>query len=304
MGIGELSALTAAALWAASSLFWSSFRLAAWEMNLCKSLLGAAMVLLHLMVVAHWYDLPVFHAEIRAWVLLGFSGLVGLAIGDTFFFRSLQILGPRRALMLATTSPIFVAALGWTLLGERLLSLTIVGILVAIFGVVIVLSDRKASLEQPNLMPGTLSSGIFTGTMASLCQAIGIVFSKWAMRGSDGEALCDPMEATFIRLLLSGIMILAVVLLRSKLVSMLTVIRSEKIFWRLMAGTALGTWLGIGASMIAISHTDAAVAQTLMATCPLFAIPILWIVKKQPATLIAICGTIISILGVGLVVYR
>jgi drug/metabolite transporter (DMT)-like permease len=304
IGIGEYAALTAAMLWTFSSMIWGSFRLSASQMNLLKNLLGAAMVLIHLTLVNSCAARPLFAAGWESWGWLGLSGLIGLAIGDTFFFRALQILGPRRALMLATTSPIFAVIAGWLLLGEQLYWLTVAGVLLAVFGVGVVLGDRRAQQESPGLLPGTMRAGIIAGGLAAVCQAVGAVFSKMAMQTPEGLERCDPLEATFIRLLLSGLMILVVTTAKREILALARTVIRDKLVGRLLLGTAMGTWMGIGLSMLAYSKADIGVAQTLMSTCPLFAIPVLWLTQGQKFSAKALLGTAIALAGIAMVVWK
>lgn len=304
IGIGEYAALTAAMLWTVSSMIWGSFRLSASQMNLLKNLLGAGMVFIHLILANSLAARPWFSAGWESWGWLGLSGLIGLAIGDTFFFRALQILGPRRALMLATTSPIFAVIAGWLFLGEHLYWLTVGGVLLAMLGVGVVLSDRKAHQESPGLLPGTLKAGIVTGVLAAICQAVGAVFSKMAMQSPEGLERCDPLEATLIRLLLSGLMILVVTTAKRELLTLAQTVIRDKLLGRLLIGTAMGTWMGIGLSMLAYSQSNIGVAQTLMSTCPLFAIPVLWLYHGQKFSVKALLGTSIALAGIALVVWK
>lgn len=302
MGIGEWAALTAALFWTFSSLFWSSIRLSAWNINFIKCLLGSFLVGSHLLVAAcYWNQFP-FEAPLKSWGLLGLSGLVGIVAGDTFYFRCLQVLGPRLALMVFTTSPIFSALFGWLWLQEAMLLVPVFGVLVTVAGVAIVVGNRKSANEGAGLMPGSFRTGITVGLLGSACNAIGSVFSKAAMV-ENGEHVCGFLEATWIRLVLSGMMIGCIVVAQRQVVPLWQKISQEKIWLRLWLGTALGTWLGIGASMLAFQKTNSiAVAQTLMSTCPLFAIPICWFFYKQTSTWLSIVGTLVAIYGIWLVV--
>lgn len=302
MGIGEWAALTAALLWTFSSMLWGRIHLSAININLWKNIIGTLLVATHLVVLATFANGTGLEASTRSWFWLGLSGLVGVVIGDTLYFRSLQILGPRLALMVATTGPIFSVVLGWLFLHEVLLTLAIAGIFITVGGVVVVVADRKAAREAPGLMPGRIRIGLAAGTGGAICQAIGGVFSKLGMRDSEGLEICNALEATFIRLLIAAIATVIIVVGQRKLAAIARQPINRGMLKYLIPATALGTWLGIWFSQIAYNYSDVAVAQTLLSTCPLFAIPIVWLVYQHRVSFLSIIGTIVALVGVALVV--
>ncbi len=119
MGTGEIASLLAAFLWAFASLFYTRTHLSAFSMNFGKNLIAATVLLTHLRIQTWMNDQSLFQAGLNSWKWLSLSGLIGIVIGDTFYFRSLQILGPRRCLMVSTTSPVFAALLSWGILANR-----------------------------------------------------------------------------------------------------------------------------------------------------------------------------------------
>ncbi|MDG1874352.1 MAG: DMT family transporter [Mariniblastus sp.] len=305
MGIGEWSALLAALLWTLSSMIWGRIRLSAITINLAKNIIGVVLILAHLALFASFTDREMFQAPWSSWGTLGLSGLIGIVIGDTMYFRSLQILGPRRALMMATTSPLFAAALAFAFLGEELPFFAVLGICLAVCGVIVVVADRKANKEAPGLLPGSLRRGVALGIIGSICQAIGGVFSKKGLVGAEGENLCDPIEATFIRLLFAALATMLVMSVGRKLVKELRITFSWEMLRLLIPATAVGTWLGIWLSQVGYQRAhNVAIAQTLMSTCPLFAIPIVWVLHKHRVTALSVIGTIVAVLGIFLTVYE
>lgn len=302
MGIGEWAALSAALMWTVSTLIWGRIPLTAMALNLSKNILAVAMILIHVLVLAVVYGRPIFQAPAESWIWLGLSGLIGVAIGDTLYFRSIQILGPRRALMMATTSPLFAVVLGTLLLGEDLKFMAVSGIVITVAGVIVVVADRKAGKESPGLKPGRVSLGVAAGVLAAVFQAIGAVFSKKGMVSPEGLELCDPIEATLIRLFISAIGVVVIVSAQKKLREYVGQARKWDMLRLLIPATALGTWLGIWMSQIAFRYSDIAIAQTLLATCPLFAIPMVWLVHKHRVTMLSIVGTIVAVVGIALTV--
>ncbi len=188
------------------------------------------------------------------------------------------------------------------MLGEFLTSWAIAGIGMTIGGVFVVVADRRAQQESPGLMPGRIRIGVLTGIGGTISQAIGGVFSKLGMRNGEGLEICDPAETTLIRLLVSAVVSIAIVRYRNELRAIGKKALEPATIRLLIPATALGTWLGIWMSQVAYNHTIVAVAQTLLATCPIFAIPIVWMVDKHKVTYYSVIGTLIAVLGIALVV--
>lgn len=299
MEFGEIAALVAALLWTISSMLWGQIGISAFVLNACKNVIGCLFILIHIAVIGIFAGSVSFTTSPVAWGWLSLSGLIGIVIGDTFYFRSLQILGPRRALLIACGSPLFATVLQFLFLSEPLGGTIVLGIVLTVFGVGTVISDRRADVESPGLLPGTFKAGIILGVLSSICQAVGGLFSTLGMRDD-----CGALEATMIRLLFAGVATVFILLSQKETRKSLgKAFRYEYLKW-IVPATAIGTWLGIWCSQLAYKGADLAVAQTLMSTCPLFAIPIVWMVFGHKATRIAIVGTTIAVFGVWLTVQK
>ena len=297
MGIGEWAALGAAFFWTVSSLLWSKINLTALGLNFSKNAVGSTILLIHLTLFALITGQAVVRADSTAWGWLAMSALIGIVLGDTCYFRCIQILGARQALMLATTAPLFAAALGWRYLQESITLWMILGISLTVTGLITVVAGRKRAIESPGLLPGSRYLGVLFGILAAVCQAVGAVFSKIGM-----EKGCDALEATFIRLFVSLIVTLVIVLGQGRLHVIAGRVCKADVLKFLVPATAVGTWLGIWCSQVSFKMTDVSVATTLQATSPLFAIPILYFFLGLRTTLSAFLGTVLAIVGVYLVV--
>jgi len=292
MGIGELAAITAAACWASSSIIYGRARLSASTINLAKNLLGSILVFGHLCILSSYNDVSLLQFSGLAWVYLILSGLIGIAIGDTCYFRSLQILGPRRSLVVATTAPIFGAILGFMILGETISPIAMLGIAVTIIGISLVVLDKRARSESPGHFPGSEWAGVGLGIVAAVCQATGGAISKLGMQ----EA--SPLEATFVRLLAATLFGFMYFRATGLLVPTLKALRDRKNLMMLIPASALGTWMGIWCSQIGYKHTTVAIATMLTSTSPLIAIPLVRIFDKHKISARAIWGTIIALIGI------
>ncbi len=296
MGYGELMAMGAAACWALSSVIYARARLSAWTINFAKNVLGAILVFLNLWLL--WLitgqGFLVFSGQ--AWFYLVVSGLIGIALGDTCYFRSLQILGPRRSLVVATTAPIFGAAFGWLWLDEWLSLNSMFGIGIAIVGIGMVVVEKRARVEAPDLFPGRERTGILLGLIAAMCQAAGGAISKLGMRE------CSALEATFVRLLAAVVVALIIFGGTRRLKSTCQDILKPDNFKKLLPAAALGTWLGIWFSQIGFKYADVAIATMLMSTSPLFAIPLVRMFDGHSISLRAVIWTAVAIFGITIAV--
>jgi drug/metabolite transporter (DMT)-like permease len=296
MQTSELAALVAALLWTFSAMLWGDIKLSALALNACKNCLGLLFLLLHWSVMATSMGNFDFTTSIPAWGWIGLSGIAGLVIGDTLYFRSLQILGARRSFIVACFSPLFATLLGYQFLDQQLGWTVILGISLTMAGIIAVVSDRRGHTEAPGLVPGTFSAGLLCGIGGAFCQAAGGLFSSLGMQ------TCTPLEATVIRLLIAAVITSMILLAQSKHRKSFQSLFRAQDAKKLLAATALGTWLGIWMCQIAYNGDNLAIAQTLLSTCPLFAIPVVWIIHGHKATWLAIFSTLVALLGIWLTV--
>jgi drug/metabolite transporter (DMT)-like permease len=296
MGIGEIAGLSAAMLWAFSSLLYAETKLTAWGMNFSKIAIAVVILFVQIVMLAVWNETAVLTATRADWKWLGLSGLIGLTIGDTFYFRSLQILGARRCLIVTTTAPVFAALLGWLWLGEVLIWLSVVGIAMTLAGIMWVILDGDGKNEEPGYYPGSQRVGIAYGVASSLCQAVGLATSKVGME------TIGPLEGTFIRMFLGGLFALCVVAGKRQLTATISQVARAEVLRKFLPAVVCGTWLGVWFSQIAAKETEVGIAQTLLATCPLFAIPMVRMKYGTKITPAAVVGSIVAVVGICLIV--
>ncbi|MEY2975969.1 MAG: hypothetical protein RLZZ435_106 [Cyanobacteriota bacterium] len=300
--IGEVAALTAAGLWALASVIygWLGQQISALALNVLKGCAAIAMLLLTIALTETNFSLNA-GIPLAAILPLSLSGVVGIGIGDTAFFKVLNTLGPRRALLLETLAPPLTALLGLFFLQEYLSLQAWLGILITIAGVAWVLSERTASLSYA-FNPDLLKQGLAWAFVAEICQATGILLSRSVFLEMEISPLWSSLvrisAGTFTALLLFGFQRRGV-----KLDPLQTVQQIQKRFTpRLLVGILLGafggTFLGIWLQQTAVKYTLAGIAQTLSATSPLFAIPIA-VVCGEAVSLRSILGAIVSIIGIG-----
>ena len=274
MLMGELAALGGAFLWAVASVIYTRVGRAVGpaEMNLLKNVVALAMLGLTLLFVGQ--ALP--DAAGPAVALLLLSGVVGIGLGDTAYFETLNAVGPRRALLLETLAPPLAALLALVFLGERLHPGAWLGIAVTVVGVTWVITEGTppagsgAGREAAAVAGERLRRGLLFGLLAALAQAGGAVLSRAAFLEADVSSLWSA----FLRLA-AGAVVLGpwLALTRCRLGGWLRQPGAAALGGRLLPAITLGTYLALWLQQVSLKLTLAGVAQTLFATSPLFVLP-------------------------------
>jgi drug/metabolite transporter (DMT)-like permease len=124
----------------------------------------ALLYLVIINVILFQEPLP-FSAETSRWLWLSLSGVIGLSLGDVFFFQSLIAVGARLGSLLLSLAPIFGSIIAWIIFGEILTTLQIVGIVLALAGIAWVVLSHE---EPPDTPHGHTRRGVIFGVLAGL----------------------------------------------------------------------------------------------------------------------------------------
>jgi drug/metabolite transporter (DMT)-like permease len=224
------------------------------------------------------------------------SGIIGLVIGDTFLFKSYQLIGARISMLLMALSPGMSTFLAFIFLDERITFLGMVGIFVTITGIALVVLERNINSKYK-----ITSLGIFYGVLGALGQSAGLIFAKMAF--TEGHII--GFVATFIRVFSSVIIMLPILLLLKKYKNPFRIFSNNRsAFGTTLMGTILGPFLGITFSLIAVENTKVGIAATLMSTMPIIMIPMVKYIYKEKLSWRSITGAVIAVGGVALIFLR
>jgi drug/metabolite transporter (DMT)-like permease len=305
--IGELAALGASCCWAVGSHLFGrigrSGEVPPGAMNLGKCLTAMALFAVTACVLGAvgGHVVPIVTPRAAGWLLA--SGFVGLALGDGAYFQSIVTIGVRRALLLLSTAPVFAAIGGALWLGERLGVREWAAILAVMLGVGVVVEERDAgsvpagepaSSRPAERAPQRLTTaGVLFGIAAGLGQAAGSLMSRAAM--ADGVTALD---AALVRLPAGVLGILILAALSRRLVGYTRALRRPGVMGAVAGSAAVGTYLGIWLSQFAIGHAEStAIASTLLATSPIFALPLGKWLNADRISPRAIGGTMVASAG-------
>ncbi len=293
--LGELSALLTACCWSGSSLAFAAAtqRAGVFQVNTTRLIL--ALTYLFLLTGAAQLSLKLSMTQIA---YLSLSGIIGLALGDSFLFRAYQEIGARVTMLIMSLAPAIAAVLAYALLGETLSALGVLGIVITMVGIGIVVLER--SRTSPSAMSYSVL-GIVLALLAATGQGAGLVFAKMAFR--EGEV--NGFVATAVRIAASLVLLLPVAAVTRRYESPATMFaKDRKAFYLTATGSVLGPFLGITFSLVAIEHTKIGIAATIMATVPILMMPLVRFLYKERLTWRAIVGALVTVVGVGVLFLR
>lgn len=286
--IGGFAALASAAAWAFSAVLFRKLgdKVSPLGMNFGKCVIGFFYLGLILLFVGSG---PV---TTHILILLGASGLLGIACGDTFFFKALMNLGPRLTLLLETLGPVVTIILAVIFLRERPSFLIWVGISLISGGITWVLWERsyqEASIQKIRI------SGVGYAILFILCNSTGIILAKI------GVAHISALQGTLIRILWGGIGLTAWGSATRQLGNWLAPFKNPKLLRFMLFSVFIAIFGGFWLSLLALKYLDASVASILNSTTPLFILPVVAFILKEKISTRSIIGAIIAVAGVVLI---
>lgn len=299
--LGELISIGVAFSWTATALLseFGSKRLGNLTLNVLRMALALAFSLVLFLVVTGELLPAGASAEAAGWMLL--SGLVGYVIGDFCLFQCYIIIGSRYGQLFMTLAPLSAALMAWVTLGQQMTMMSIVAMLVTLFGIGISVLGRgehhKVSLKLP-------LNGVLYAIGAAVCQGVGLVLSKIGMDHYEVTANMPdwliPFSANFYRCVAGIIGFTLLLYFRNGLEPLREAMHDRKGLTVATATTIFGPFVGVGFSLMAVQYTAAGIASTLMAMTPIIILlPSYWLFHEKIAWR-AVFGAVISVMGVSL----
>jgi drug/metabolite transporter (DMT)-like permease len=297
--VGETAAIATSCIWTISSIFFTSAgkKIGSLGVNAYRTVMAVGfLVLTHMILLGSF--LPV--ATSAQWFWMGLSGVIGLSIGDSGLFTAYVLIGPRRSLLLMALAPIFAGVGAYLMLRETIPAFDLVGMAVTLVGVVVVILERE-ELSGEVAVPKKLKSyGVLSGLIAAAGQGGGLVLAKKGIELYP-ELTLNPLSATLMRMILGALVLWIVLLIAGRWSELRMAIRNRRGMGETAAAAILGPFLGVTLSMVAVTYTQAGVAQTLLSLMPVMIIPVVWLLYKQKTSWRGILGAVTAIIGVAII---
>lgn len=303
---GELFALLAAVCWTGSSTSFAVASRAAGPLPANQfRLLAAVPALFAIAWLVTGQPWPVDVSDHRMLLLVA-SGLVGLVLGDVGFFHALATIGPRVSSVVMATWPAFTIAME-ALRGHAPTAEVLAGIVVTMAGVgLVLLRSREGRAWNPDLTTRRWLGGVAGALLGAVGQAGGVVLARIAMAaGPDLEAGVSPLQAAFVRMTAAVIGLQLLATANRKPLAFAAVATNRTALIAALIGAVFGPIGGVWASMEATRHAgDLGLASTLMATTPIFMMPVAYLVYGARIGWLGGIGTALAVAGVAMCFLR
>jgi len=248
------------------------------------------------LVTGQWWPIDLSNER---FMLLVASGLVGLVLGDIGFFHALATVGPRTSTVVMAGWPlitVLVAALGGDLPSAPVLA----GITMTIVGVALVLlRSPDGAAWRPDLRRSQRLSGIAGAVLGAVGQAIGFELAGAGMaKGPDLPNGVEPITATVVRMTAALLGLWLVVAARRQPFAFTAVLAHRRALTAAAWGALFGPIAGVTLTMFARKHAAVpSVASALIATTPIFMMPVARVVYGSRIGGFGVVGTLLAVGG-------
>ncbi|MDD2889241.1 MAG: DMT family transporter [bacterium] len=284
--LGETLAFITAIVWAFAVILFkkSSETVHPIALNLFKNTLALILFIPTMLIFKETLFRPVPFNE---YLLLIFSGFIGIGIGDTLFFTSLSIIGAGLSSIVSCVYCPVIIAMSIIWLKETLSILQVIGIILIIVAMLLTINWK----EKLQITRKRLLLGIFLGILADIAMAGGVVMIKPLLVRS------PLLWSTEIRLV-GGLLGLGIILLlipsRSKIVSSLFISKGWKFT---IISSFLGAYIAMVTWLAGMKFTQVSIASALNQTSNIFIFLFAALLLKEPVTLQRIIAIILAVSG-------
>ena len=284
--LGVLAGLGCGLNWAVTSLLVRTLlaRLTPVGIGAIRATGGGALLIA--MALAAGEGPAMLHAPLWVVLSLGIAIVVGMGIGDSVFFRSMEDLGVTRALTLSLLNPLLTTLTGIAIYREPVTLLRLAAIALVIVGLGLIVSGKA---EDGVATGRRARRGLRLVFLAAACWALGATIVKPAL-------LEVPVLAgTALRIPMAGVVLWLIPWSRGTVAAVRESTPSER--WRLGTICLLNA-LGSIMFTVAIRSGGVAIGNALASTSPLFAIPLEILFLNRHPSPRTIAGAALTVAGI------
>jgi drug/metabolite transporter (DMT)-like permease len=287
---GELLSVLAALIWAFSVVLFrlSGRGLPPLSLNVFKNAIATALLAVTLLAAGR-SALPA--APPRDYALLVLSGVLGIAVADTVFFKSLNLVGAGLSQIIGCCYSPLVVLMSAAVLGERLSGGDALGACLILGGVALSTGHEP----PPGVTKADLRRGTLLGVLAFALMALGVVIAKPVLDRS------PVLWSSTVRMA-AGVAALAVLVAVSPGRRSVWAVFRPSHSWRFaVPGSVLGAYVAMVVWIAGIKYTQASTASILNQTSAVFVLPVAAVALRERITARKIAAVVLALGGVAAV---
>lgn len=290
---GKTAALTCAFLWAVAVIFFkrSGESIRPVALNLYKTWVTALLFVPVFFIAGEplWPD----HLDAGEVGIVLVSGILGITVADSLFFKSLNILGAGLSGIVDCMYSPSVICLSFLVLGEKLGLRDLAGACMVISGVFVATFRTKYADIEPKM----IFFGVFLGASGMFVMAFSIVIMKPILD------VTSVLWVTEARLVAAALLLVVCVSLQRDRRTLFRSVFTKKAFQYALPGTLLGNFLAMTLWIAAFKWTRVNLAAILNQTSTIFIVVLASLVLREPFTVRRLAATLLAVAGSILVLF-
>lgn len=288
---GEIFALSTALCWAYAVILFrkSGYHISPISLNLFKNTV-AVILLIPTMLI---FKVPITgQASGYDTLILLISGVLGIALADTLFFRSLNILGASLSAVVDCLYSPFTVFFAFIFIGERIKLWDYIGA-AFIVGAVLMTSEIAKATE---LSRKDIIRGIVYGAVSMVLMAFGIVLAKPIIDKT------PVLWSSTVRLLGGSAALMLITFLRPSPSKIWSVFKPAE-HWKVsIPATVMGAYLSMIVWIAGMKFTKVSIAAVLNQMSTIFIVILAFFLLKESLTLKKIAAVALAVGGALLVI--
>ena len=237
-----------------------------------------------------------YSTHYKYFLILLLSGVIGIGLGDTFYLKSLKLIGTRKTLSIEALSPLIAAISGTLFINDHLNINAWIGIAIVSGALIKIIRKKSYLLDKDSKLVihnNSLEKYIYA-FLSVLCAVFAALLSRFVLLESD----LTPIFTTEIRLLGSIIFLCSITKMKFKFF-IKNFKRKEK--HEFIVSVFMGTNIGVFLQQIVFQSLPLGIGWTLLSTSPIFS---LLFTKKEEGILTKeiIFTTFLLFLGICLII--
>lgn len=284
--VGIIVALLSAASWAFATVVFDRIGKVVPYVGITflKGIFSIILMIVLLIFTGGLHDIGIWEFS-----FLSLSGIIGISLGDSLFFKSLQDLGAKVQVIFFLLGQIFTMVLSLLLLGELLSLEQYIGAVVLLTGIVIVIWGKQDN--HPNK-----GRGFVCGLLSILCFSVSAIMVKMVI------AEVEVITATFYRMLFGTIFTLGFGVVGKQLPSWIKPLKDKRLLILFILNVFVITYGGFLLSMVAIKLISVSLVSVLGTTEPVFVLLFAYLINKEKITKQEVIGTMITLIGLFIII--